>query len=88
MFIEANVTAALATSRVLRSGEDKGESRHTANIYAVATDGVPVQFSVTCGSEQEARDLVGKYQAGTKVRVQIVPRDVFWADAHQLVIVK
>lgn len=89
MNIKAKITATLVNSRVLRSGEQRGETAHGVQVFALADDGVPVQFSVTGHkSKADAEAFASQYPAGSEVVVQYVTRDPLYLEPHQLVAVK
>lgn len=79
MHIQLKVLSAVVNSRVLRSGDDKGKTSYSVDLYAHTGDMVPSKFVVTgLSSEGEAQALAAKYPHGASVVVNLVPRDALW----------
>ena len=89
MFIEMKVTAALANTRVGRSGENKGQVTHSVTIYGIAGDGVPAQFAIYgLPSLADSQEVARKYAAGSTIRGQVITNDPFFIDQDRLTVVQ
>lgn len=82
MQLQLKVLSAVVNNRVLRSGDDKGQTRYSVDLYAHSGDMVPSKFVVSgITSEAEAQSVAAKFQTGAAVSVKFVPRDSLWLDS-------
>lgn len=89
MQINLNVLSAVVNSRVLRSGDDKGQTKYSVDLYAHTGDMVPSKFVISgLGSEAEAQAIAAKYPHNAKVVVRYTPRDSVWLDSSEIQPVK
>lgn len=89
MQLQLNVLSAVVNSRVLRSGDDKGQTKYSVDLYAHTGDMVPSKFVISgLGSEAEAQAIASKYPHNAKVLVRYTPRDSVWLDASEISPVK
>ena len=85
MQLNLNVLSAVVNSRVLRSGDDKGQTKYSVDLYAHTGDMVPSKFVISgLGSEAEAQAIAAKYPHNAKVLVRYTPRDSVWLDASEI----
>lgn len=88
MQIQLQVLSAVVNHRVLRSGDEKGTTKYSVDLYAHSGDNVPAKFVVSdVSSESEAQAFAAKYPHGSKVIVNLTPRDALWlnaSDVHQV----
>lgn len=81
MHIQLKVLSAVVNSRVLRSGDDKGQTKYSVDLYAHSGDNVPSKFVISgLGSETEAQAIASKYPHNANILVNLVPRDALWLD--------
>lgn len=87
MKIRTKVLAAAPQSRVLRSGDAKGETRHSVDVYLTSEgDMIPSCFTITgIASADEAQNLARRYAPGTVAELTLVPREKTYIDASELV---
>lgn len=85
MQIQAKVITAVVNSRVLRSGDDKGQTKYSVDIYAQVGDLVPCKFVISSlGSEAEASALAAKYPGNSLASIRYEPRDSMWLNAPDI----
>jgi hypothetical protein len=85
MQIQLKILSAVVNSRVLRSGDEKGSTKYSVDLYAHTGDNVPSKFVVSgLSSEAEAQAIAAKYPHNAAVNVRLVPRDAMWLDASDL----
>jgi hypothetical protein len=85
MQIQLKILSAVVNSRVLRSGDEKGSTKYSVDLYAHSGDNVPSKFVVSgLSSEAEAQAIAAKYPHNAAVNVRLVPRDAMWLDASDL----
>lgn len=85
MHLQIKVTAVIVNSRVARSGDSKGETKHSVAIYGLSDDGLPAQFAVYgLPSAEEAKKVASLYPAGSVVRAQVAPREPYFVDVSEL----
>ncbi|MBU3666563.1 MAG: hypothetical protein FGM15_11910 [Chthoniobacterales bacterium] len=85
MHIPLKILAATVTSRVLRSGEEKGSIKYSVDLYAHTGDNIPSKFVISgLSSESEAQAIASKYPHNANVVVNLVPRDALWLDAADI----
>jgi hypothetical protein len=88
MKLQINVTAALVNSRMLTSGDNKGETKHSVSIFGVAEDGIPATFAIYgLASASEAQAVAAKYPAGTRLAATVAPREPYFVDQGQLSVI-
>lgn len=81
MHIQLKVLSAVVNSRVLRSGDDKGQTKYSVDLYAHSGDNVPSKFVISgLSSETEAQAIASKYPHNANILVNLVPRDALWLD--------
>lgn len=81
MHIQLKVLSAVVNSRVLRSGDDKGQTKYSVDLYAHSGDNVPSKFVISgLNSQSEAESLASKYPHNANILVNLVPRDALWLD--------
>lgn len=81
MHIQLKVLSAVVNSRVLRSGDDKGQTKYSVDLYAHSGDNVPSKFVISgLSSEAEAQAIASKYPHNANILVNLVPRDALWLD--------
>ena len=89
MKLRLTILASTVNSRVLRSGDDKGQTKYSVDIYAHSGDSVPSRFVIfDRSSESEARALAAKFPTGTTVEVNLVPRDALYIEPADINAVK
>jgi hypothetical protein len=85
MQIQAKVITSTVNSRVLRSGDDKGQTKYSVDVHAQVGDLVPCKFVISgLGSEAEAAALAAKHPAGSLATVRYEPRDAMWLNAQDI----
>jgi len=85
MQLNLKILSAVVNSRVLRSGEEKGNTTYSVDLYAHTGDNVPSKFVVSgITSEAEAQSIASKYPHGSQVLIKLVPRDALWLNASDL----
>lgn len=89
MNINLVVLSSVVNSRVLRTGEEKGQIKYSVDIYAHSGDNIPSKFVVSgLSSQDDAQALASKYPHNSKVVVRYTPRDSVWLDASEIQPVK
>lgn len=88
MQVNMLVAASAVKSRLLTSGDRKGETVHSLTLYCNGEDGIQTAFVVSCATEAEAKALGAQYGNGSKVRISYVPRENVYVDASNLQLVK
>jgi len=87
MQIPVIILSTTILSRVLRDGENKGQTRWSVAIYAHSGDYVPSQFVIGgLNSEQEAQAIASKYGHNTAVKLNYVPRDAQYINPQDLIL--
>lgn len=85
MQLQLKVLSAVVNSRVLRSGDDKGQTKYSVDLYAHTGDMVPSKFVISgLGSESEAQAIAAKYPHNTSVSVKYTPRDSMWIESGDI----
>lgn len=85
MQLQLKVLSAVVNSRVLRSGDDKGQTKFSVDLYAHTGDMVPSKFVVSgLSSEADAQALAAKYPHNATINVRYVPRDSMWLEASDI----
>jgi hypothetical protein len=85
MLIQGKVITSVVNSRVLRSGDDKGQTKYSVDIYAQVGDLVPCKFVVSgLSSEAEAAALASKHPTGSTASVRYEPRDAMWLNSSDI----
>jgi hypothetical protein len=85
MQIQAKVITSVVNSRVLRSGDDKGQTKYSVDIHAQVGDLVPCKFVVSgLSSEAEAVALASKHPSGSSASVRYEPRDAMWLNSSDI----
>jgi hypothetical protein len=86
MKVKVKVVVAVPQARTLRSGEDKGQVRHSVDLYLQSeNDLVPSKFSMTGLADADAAaGVVAKYPPGSVAELTLVPRDVLYLDPSEL----
>jgi hypothetical protein len=85
MQLQVKVMSAVVNSRVLRSGDDKGQTKYSVDLYVHTGDMVPSKFVVSgLGSEAEAQAIAAKFPHNAGAMVNLVPRDALWLDARDI----
>jgi hypothetical protein len=85
MQIQLKVLSTVVNSRVLRSGDDKGQTKYSVDFYAHTGDMVPSKFVISgLASQADAEAIAAKYPHNSTANVRLVPRDALWLDAADL----
>jgi hypothetical protein len=85
MQIKLTVLTAVPTSRVLRSGDDKGTTKHGVELYCHTGDLVPSKFAVSgFNSDAEAHAFCQKFPNNSVVNLKWTPRDIVWLDSSDI----
>lgn len=85
MQIQLKVLSTVVAPRVLRTGEDKGQTRYSVDVHAHSGDFVPSKFVISgLTSEAEAQALAAKLPHNATVAVNLVPRDALWLNASDI----
>lgn len=85
MQLQLKVLSAVVMSRVLRSGDDKGQTKFSVDLYAHTGDMVPSKFVISgLSSDAEAQALAAKYPHNATISVRLVPRDAMWLEASDI----
>lgn len=89
MQLNLTILSTVVNGRVLRSGEDKGTTKYSVDIYAHGGDNVPSKFAVSgFATEADAQAFASKYPHNTSVSVKYVPREAVWLDTADIVAAK
>jgi hypothetical protein len=85
MQLQLKILSAVVNSRVLRSGDDKGQTKYSVDLYAHSGDMVPSKFVISgLSSETEAQAVASKYPHNASVVVRYTPRDSVWLDQSEI----
>jgi hypothetical protein len=85
MQLQLKVLSAVVNSRVLRSGDEKGSTKYSVDLYAHSGDMVPSKFVVSgLSSEAEAQAIAAKYPHNATISVRYTPRDSVWLDSSDI----
>ena len=85
MQLQLKVQTSVVGSRVLRSGEEKGQTRYSVDLYAMCGDLVPTKFIITgVTSQAEADALAAKLGHNATVAVNFVPREALWLNVADI----
>ena len=85
MQLNLKVLSSVVNTRVLRSGDDKGQSRYSVDIYAHSGDMVPSKFCISgFTTEADAQAVAAKYPHNAGVVVRYTPRDTMWIDQGEI----
>jgi hypothetical protein len=85
MQINIKILSAVVNSRVLRSGDDKGQTKFSVDLYAHTGDMVPSKFVISgLASEADAQAIVAKFPHNTSAALNLVPRDALWIDLRDI----
>ena len=85
MQLQLKILSTVVNSRTLRSGEEKGQTKYSVDIYAHSGDMVPTKFAISgIGSEAEAQVIAAKYPHNASVNVRYTPRDTLWLDLAEI----
>jgi len=85
MQLQLKVLSAVVNSRVLRSGDDKGQTKYSVDLYAHTGDMVPSKFVISgLSSEADAQALATKYPHNSTINVRYVPRDSMWLESSDI----
>lgn len=85
MQINAKILSTQVGSRVLRTGDDKGQTRYSLDVYAHTGDNVPSKFIISgLASEAEAQAMAAQLPHNASVVVNLVPRDALWLNAGDI----
>jgi hypothetical protein len=85
MQLNLKILSAVVNSRVLRSGDEKGATKYSVDLYAHSGDMVPSKFVVSgLSSEAEAQAIAAKYPHNASVVVRYTPRDSVWLDQSEI----
>jgi len=89
MQLQMKVTATKTNSRVQKTGENKGEAKHSVDIFGFSDDGFPAHFAIygLSGSAESAA-VAAKYPAGTVLRASIAPREPYFVDQAELSVIE
>lgn len=81
MKIQVEILTAVPNSRTMTSGELKGQTLHSVTLYAHNGDMVPSAFQVSnMSSEADAKAFAAKFPQGSKVMVNVVPRQAMYVN--------
>ncbi len=85
MQLNLKVLSSVVNTRVLRSGDEKGQSRYSVDIYVHSGDMVPSKFCISgFTTEADAQVVAAKYQHNSSVSVRYTPRDTIWIDQGEI----